>query len=189
MLQTLEAIVDVLQSDPADTRRGAHKIMSYLMLLREQQVSEPTQKISYIHLSGALIIWRTLKKQRVVCDLFIFISERVSQVLWEVIDIHQHVEKRHQETSWDSERRYPQNSLKLHSLCGQVGSQWWNENPIALPLNRMSRSHLRGYGPHIRPYPKITSCSLTFDPTLTKIRNPSRKKGHFFRFTFDPTPL
>jgi hypothetical protein len=30
---------------------------------------------------------------------------------------------------------------------------------------------------------------LTFDPTLTKIRNPSRKKGHFFRFTFDPTPL
>ena len=41
-----------------------------------------------------------------------------------------------------------------------------------------------GYGPHIRPYR-----SLTFDPTLTKICNLSRKKGHFFRFTFDPTPL
>ena len=63
---------------------------------------------------------------------------------------------------------------------------------------KVRTSHSTLPQPHIRPYPTGTARTLTFDPTLTKIRNPSRKKTtfpgshltlpHFYRFTFDRTP-
>ena len=53
-------------------------------------------------------------------------------------------------------------NVTIHSIHGSYG------------VVRTSHSTLPQ--PHIRPYSKRTARTLTFDPTLTKIRNPSREK-------------
>ena len=73
-----------------------------------------------------------------------------------------------------------------HPTLGSPSSSA-SKNPRAMVLVRTSHSTLPQ--PHVRPYSKRTARTLTFDPTLTKIRNPSGKKNNISRFTFDPTPL
>ena len=51
--------------------------------------------------------------------------------------------------------------------------------PVPGIVSGVRTSHSTLPQPHIRPYSKRTARTLTFDPTLTKIRNPSRKKTTF----------
>ena len=64
--------------------------------------------------------------------------------------------------------------LSISIVCSHPSFHWF----LFCMCQKVRTSHLTLPQPHIRPYSTRTARTLTFDPTLPKKRNPSKKKQH-----------